>query len=339
MSAPAQPTDRWKAWDDFLETTPDTGFMQSSSWADLRLALGYEHFGAILKHRDRILGGAIVQKYSWSDESCLYYVQDGPVIPNDPAIAVEVFEAIMEEIENHGKAEQQTVSHLRIEPRWQKLPNFVSGFEPHSAEDDFMEPRKTLCVDLRPSESEILAQMKRKGRHRIGLAKKFGVSVVEDTSEQGIADFVSIYSATATRHGIEEKPPEYFEGLVAVFSPHHKVSIFFAEHDGKRIATQLVIYFGPRATSFFGGSLDTHRHLMAPYLMQFEIMCRAKARGYQWYDMWGIAAKDAENDSWYNFSIFKRNFGGVEVDLVPTLDYVYDRSAYDAYVAEETSSE
>jgi hypothetical protein len=55
--------------------------------------------------------------------------------------------------------------------------------------------------------------------------------------------------------------------------------------------------------------------------------------------MWGIAAKDAENDSWYNFSIFKRNFGGVEVDLVPTLDYVYDRAAYDAYVAEETYSE
>jgi peptidoglycan pentaglycine glycine transferase (the first glycine) len=276
MSAPAQPTDRWKAWDDFLETTPDTGFMQSSSWADFRLALGYEHFGAILKHRDRILGGAIVQKYSWSDESCLYYVQDGPVIPNDPAIAVDVFEAIMEEIENHRKAEQQTVSHLRIEPRWQKLPNFVSGFEPPSAEDDFMEPRKTLCVDLRPSEAAILAQMKPKGRYNIRVAQRHGVSVVEDTSEQGLADFQQIYEDMTERQEIEAKSPEYFAALISILSEQQKASIFFAEHQGSRLAGAIVVYCGRRATYFFGGSLDTRRNVMAPYLLHFEIMCRAR---------------------------------------------------------------
>src|SRR3954451_1752246 len=170
---PAPVTERWNAWDSFLETTPHTGFMQSSSWADFRLALGYEHFGAIVNSRDGILGGAIVQKCSYSPQSCFYYIQDGPVIPADDASAGEVFEVILEEIENRRKAEETVVSHLRIEPRWQRLPEFVSGFHELSIHDSFMEPRRTLCVDLRPSESEILAQMKRKGRHRIGLAKKF----------------------------------------------------------------------------------------------------------------------------------------------------------------------
>jgi hypothetical protein len=30
---------------------------------------------------------------------------------------------------------------------------------------------------------------------------------------------------------------------------------------------------------------------------------------------------------------FKRKFGGLELNLVPTLDYVYDPEAYDHYLA------
>ena len=32
-------------------------------------------------------------------------------------------------------------------------------------------------------------------------------------------------------------------------------------------------------------------------------------------------------------SVFKRKFGGQELNLVPTLDYVYDPAAYGDYVA------
>jgi peptidoglycan pentaglycine glycine transferase (the first glycine) len=120
--------DRWRAWDEFLEARPDTGFMQTSWWADFRIDAGYDHFAAILKHQGAILGGALVMKFSPTPLSCFYYIPDGPLLPGDESEAEEVFQALLEAIEAQRKTETVTVSHLRIEPRWERLPAFLSGF-------------------------------------------------------------------------------------------------------------------------------------------------------------------------------------------------------------------
>jgi lipid II:glycine glycyltransferase (peptidoglycan interpeptide bridge formation enzyme) len=326
--------DRWSAWDRFVETTVETGFMQSSWWVEFRNYCGFENFGITLADGETIVGGAVVLKYQYSDERCFYYIQDGPVLPEEPEVAEAVFQAVFEAIEARRQTEPQVVSHLRIEPRWLSLPGFVSGFRPiRPLADSFLETRDTRCIDLRPAEAAILAQMKPKGRYNIGVARRHGVSVIEDTSEQGLRDFQAIYEETAARQGMKPKPPDYFERLVASFSPAHSGALFFAEYQGRRIATALVVYFGRKATYFFGGSGDTDRQVMAPYLLHFEVMRAARARGLEWYDLWGIEPADEPEHPWHNFSVFKAKFGGLEVHLVPTLDYVYDQAAYDGYVA------
>jgi peptidoglycan pentaglycine glycine transferase (the first glycine) len=334
-SSPAVP-DRWQAWDRLLETTPDTGFMQSSWWAEFRTTAGFEHFGIMLKDRNTILGGAVVLKFTYADDHCFYYVPEGPVLPADDSVAGSVFEAILTAIEERRRTEQKRISHLRIEPRWQRLPGFVVGFQPvRPFSDVYFEPRNTQCIDLRPPEEAILAQMKPKGRYNIRVAQRHGVSVVQDVSEQGLADFQRIYEETAARQGMEAKPPDYFQALVSLLSSRRCGSVFFAEHQGARVAAAVVVYFGGRATYFFGGSLDTHREVMAPYLLHFEIMRAAKTLGHDWYDLWGTAPDDEPDHPWHDISVFKRKFGGVAVDLVPTLDYVYDAAAYDEYLAAE----
>jgi len=326
--------DRWSAWDSFLEATPDAGFMQSSWWADFRAVTGFEHFGAVLKSEGVILGGAMVLRLSHDSGSCFYYIQDGPVLPRNDEVAGEIFEATLAVIDEHRKADPQTVSHLRIEPRWPSRPEFVSGFQ-IAPNDIYVEPRRSLWIDLRPSEEEILAQMKPKGRYNIRVAQKHGVSIVEDASEQGLADFIGLYRETASRQDFEAKPPGYFRTLVQLLTSLRRGSIVFAEHQGTRLAGALVVYFGRRATYFFGGSLRTHRYLMAPYLLHFEIMRRCKAMGHEWYDLWGIAPENDPDHPWQNITSFKRKLGGVDVDLLPTLDYVDDAAAYDRYLAGE----
>jgi lipid II:glycine glycyltransferase (peptidoglycan interpeptide bridge formation enzyme) len=328
------PMDRWKEWDGFLETTPHTGFMQSSWWADFRLTYEFQHFAAILKAHGAIVGGAVVLKYAYAPESCFYYIPEGPVLPDDDSIAGEVFEAVFESIEDRRKTETQTVSHLRIEPRLNRLPAFLSGFRTIAPfADRYMEQRNTLCIDLRPSEPAILAQMKPKGRYNIGVARRLGVRVVEDTSAQGLRDFLSIYQETVCRKGIKSKPAKYFKRLLSILTSVRKGSLFFAEYQGLRLAAAVVVYFGPRASYLFGGSVARHRSVMAPYLLHFEIMRRAKAMGHEWYDLWGVAPENEPDHPLAKISVFKRKFGGSELRLVPTLDYVFDTAAYDNYVA------
>jgi lipid II:glycine glycyltransferase (peptidoglycan interpeptide bridge formation enzyme) len=338
LPSPA-PTARWKAWDSFLEAGPDTGFMQSSWWAELRLAFGFDHFGAIIKTQGGIIGGALVQRYSDSDGSCFYYIQDGPVLAGDELIAAEVFQAILNDIDEHRRTGSKVVSHLRIEPRWEQLPGFVSGFIALDPEDRFVEARDTLCIDLRPSENEILGQMKPKGRYNIGLARRHGVTVTEDSSERGFEDFLEIYKDTTTRQGLAGKPREYFQALRSTLLSVQRGSIFFAEYQGRRLAAALVVYFGRRATYFYGGSLAKDRHVMAAYLLHFEIMLKARAMNVEWYDFWGVAPRNVENHPWHDFSVFKRKFGGREVNLTRTMDLVYDRAAYDQYQARQRARE
>src|SRR5438876_4336520 len=265
VSSLAPATDRWLAWDAFLEATPDTGFMQSSWWADFRVGHEIEHFAVILKDGNGILGGALVMKYSYTSRRCFYYIPEGPALPGDESMAGEVFEAILEAIDERRKTEKQIVSHLRIEPRWERLPGFVRGFRTVPAlKDYYMEPRNTVCIDLLPSEEAILARMKPKARYNIGVARRHGVSVVEDASDQGLADFLSIYADTARRQGLAAKQPDYFQALVSILSSRQRGSMFFAQYRGQRLAAALVLYFGRRVTYFFGGSLASERQVMAP---------------------------------------------------------------------------
>lgn len=325
---------QWEAWDRYVAAAPAAGFMQTSWWAEFRVSAGFDHFAATLRHGGALVGGAVVLRYEYAPGECFYYIPEGPVLGDDPETAEPVFEAILATVDRRRATDPARVSHLRLEPRWERLPPFAHGFRDLPRRGDgFTEPRDTACVDLRQPEAAILAQMKPKGRYNVGIARRHGVAVVEDASPGGLDDFWRIYGATTDRHALDAKPPDYFADLVAVLVGTGHGSLFFAEHEGERLATAIVVFFGARATYFYGGSLAERRHVMAPYLLHFELMRLARARGCEWYDLWGVAPDDDVEHPWHNISVFKRKFGGREVRLVPTLDYVYDDAAYARYTA------
>ena len=328
--------DRWRDWDRFLEASPSGGFMQSSWWADFRVAAGYEHFGAVVSRNREVVGGALVMKMDADDGSCFYYVPEGPVLPADESLAEAVFANVLTAVENDRSTTGANASHLRIEPRWVSIPGFVRGFRRLPAfTDRFMEPRDTLCVDLRPPEADILAQMKPKGRYNIHVAQRHGVTVTEDPSEDGFRAFLDIYQEMTERQGIGGKPPGYFADMLSLLRMRGTGSLYFAERQGLRLAAAIVIFFGGRATYFFGASRNADRQVMAPYLLHFEIMRRARELGCEWYDFWGIAPSGSDDHPWQDITAFKRKFGGHELNFVPTLDHVFDPAAYDRYLAQE----
>jgi lipid II:glycine glycyltransferase (peptidoglycan interpeptide bridge formation enzyme) len=282
----------------------------------------------VLKDGETIVGGAVVFKRSFSPEKCYYYIPDGPVLLEDDSSVEQeqVFRAIMEFVEGKRQNEQQVVSHLCINPPWEYVPGFVRGF--HESSHYYGLPRDTQCVDLNASESAILAQMKPKGRYNIGVARRYGVSIVEDASPQGIEDFLNICAETFARKNLDGRDPSYFYDLISILSALERGSVFFAEYQATRLATALVVYFGRTATYYYGGSRTSHRNVMAPYLLQFEIMRKAKAFGCQRYDLFGVAPQSELSNGWTDISVFKRKFGGQELRFVPSLEYIYNPVAY-----------
>ncbi|MGD8379993.1 MAG: peptidoglycan bridge formation glycyltransferase FemA/FemB family protein [Gammaproteobacteria bacterium] len=334
------PDRAWSEWDQFVESRPDSGFMQTSWWAEFRAFSGYEYFGSVVRKDGAIVGGATVLRFAHASDACFYYIQDGPILPEDRELASETMDVILDNIEQHRRREGKTVTHLRLEPRWLSMPAFLSGYRPLPAlADPFTEPRDTLCVAVDADDESLLAGMKPKGRYNIRLAKRHGIDVCEDNSARGIADFIELYAETAERQALNAKPDDYFETLVPALDALGKGGIHFAELGGQRLAAAIVVYFGRRATYLFGGSTERLRHLMAPYALHFGIMREARARGCRWYDLWGIAPSGASAHPWEGITAFKRKFGGVEVNLTATLDRVYDQAAYRQYAADNCGSD
>ncbi len=316
-------------WDQFLlDNHPETGFMQSGWWAHYMNQRGWAHFGAILRDGDEILGGARVFRQPFSETFAFYYLPEAPVLPADASDAEQVFDATLQYLETKRKRESSIISHSRLELRWPTLPGHVKNFR---TGQNWLEPRNTLQVDLTLSEAEILAQMKPKGRYNIKLAKRHGVNIVQQTPLDGMAAFEQIHSDTARRQGMRGEESAMLKELAKILTTENRGVLLFAMLDGEPIAAALLVFFANRATYLFGGSLDSQRRVMAPYLLHFEAMLEAQRRGHTCYDFYGTAPPDQPDHAWAGISAFKRKFGGEELAFVQPIDYVYDEAGYSAY--------
>ncbi len=324
--------EQWsQEWDKFLTTTyPDTGFMQTSWWIDLMVRHGFDYMDSFYLVDGEILGGAkvLINEYQ---PGCFYlYIPDGPVLPENSDAAREQFRAIVAYLDQCRLAlPAQKFSHLRIEPKWAARPDFTADFREFNG---WFEPRSTVYVDLTASESTLLARMKYNGRHRIKKAAALGVTIVEDASSTAIPEFMAIYGDAMARKQLHPMNADFLVDLMHTLLAGGHGSLFFAEYEGQRIAAAIVIYFGERATYFFAGSRGEFQKLMAPYLLNYTIMLHAKALGYKWYDLYGVAPTDDPAHPWAGISVFKRNLGGVDVHFIPVLDYVFDEATYGDYL-------
>jgi lipid II:glycine glycyltransferase (peptidoglycan interpeptide bridge formation enzyme) len=327
-------------WDQMIINSPDSGFLQSSFWGEFREKVGWETTKIGLFSKSQLTGGAHVHRFQFKDGTNFLLIAEGPALAaaEGPVVTgVADFEEGGTMLINAAKdlADEKT-SHLRVESRRQKKSTVFAEFRESSSS---MEPRNTLVIDLVKPKSAILAAMKPKARYNIKVAEKHGVTVDEATNEAGLKIFLAIYDETLKRNQFAGKGDFYFQALLPMIQKPRTGKIFIASFDGKPCAAALVIFFGGRATYFFGGSSGDNRETMAPYKLYWEIMKYAKAQGYAEYDFWGVTpgVKDVAHP-WAKISEFKRKFGGKQLDFLPTLDFVFNENLYRSYVRGESPS-
>ena len=74
---------------------------------------------------------------------------------------------------------------------------------------------------------------------------------------------------------------------------------------------------------------------MSPYLLHFEIIKHAKKLGCRWYDWYGLSPVENEtNHPWHGFTVFKKKFGGKQMNYIGAYDFVYNKKMYEEYLKE-----
>ena len=106
--------------------------------------------------------------------------------------------------------------------------------------------------------------------------------------------------------------------------------IVTVSHEGEVLAAALVTFYGNVASYLYGGS-GGDRSLMAPYLMHWAAIKRAKQEGCAVYDLLAIAPPEKENHVHAGLTRFKTQFGGESVRMLGSWDLVHSRFWYTMY--------
>lgn len=197
----------------------------------------------------------------------------------------------------------------------------------HPARGDH-HPETSLILDLGFENEELLDQMKPKGRYNIKVAQKHGVKV---KASQDVSAFYALLEKTGGRDGFGIHPKRYYEKMLETLGEH--AQLLLAEHEGKVVAGGIFVYLDEWAVYYYGASGNDHRHLMAPYLIQWEAIREAKKRYCKYYDFLGIAPDDGKKHPWAGVTSFKKKFGGEVVHYPQARDLMRRPFLYRVYWA------
>jgi len=308
------------AWNQFLSTRPNSHLLQTGEWGELKASFVWEPVrivseddGAQVLFRKLPLGFTI-----------------GYIPKANPG------QSIWKEIDFVCK--QHRAIFLKLEPNLgddQPFSRFPLTLKPSSYN---IQPPRTIIVDLNGTEEQILSRMKQKTRYNIRLSEKKGVTVRPWADHTAFHDMMLV---TGGRDGFGVHSEEYYRRAYELLHPKGMCEILVAEYDGKPLAALFVACHGNRAYYLYGASTDEERNRMPTYLLQWEAMKWAKARGCEEYDLWGVPDEDeatlesnfeTRHDGLWGVYRFKRGFGGQLKRAAQAMDRVYNPFLYQLYL-------
>ena len=317
-------------WNNFIKNHSDAHLLQTGEWGELKSAFGWEPVRIILDDRNGV-------------QILFRHLPFGLTLAYMPKLAIGNQKLIGNEkfwLEVDAICKKHRAVFLKIEPdAWQS--DFILPNTSHTALSTSMhniQPPRTITVDLRASEEEILARMKQKTRYNIRLAAKKGVSV---RPWDDLPAFHEMMLVTGGRDGFGVHSLEYYRRAYELFYPTCMAELFVAEYQGKPLAALMVFACGHRAWYVYGASNDEERNRMPTYLLQWEAMRWARSKGAEEYDLWGVPDEDEESlethftersDGLWGVYRFKRGFGGEVKRAAQALDRIYNPLLYKLYL-------
>ncbi len=312
-------------WSEFTSAHPESHILQDGRWGNLKSGFGWEvervicgESGAQILFRKIPLGFSIA------------YIPKGPIGEISDNLVIEVDEI----------CKTHRAIFLKIEPFEWESDQMQSGFARSGFDySSSIQPRRTVIIDLTQTEDELLAGMKQKTRYNIRLAEKKEITIRESKDFTAFHK-MALVTGQRDRFGIHSL--EYYQTMMELFEQNGDARLLMALYEGTPIAGIIVFARGRNSWYMYGASTDVERNRMPTYLLQWEGMKWAKAKGCTMYDLWGIPdheeteleamfAEKEHHDGLWGVYRFKRGFGGKIFRSVGAWDKPYYPQLYKLY--------
>jgi len=190
-----------------------------------------------------------------------------------------------------------------------------------SASPVFVQPRRTLLMDLSKGDEELFAAMRKKTRQYIHKAERAAV-VTEESRD--VDRFMKVLSAVGQRDRFAIRSREYFETLLSAFGD--RALLMFARIGDEDTGAMLLVRMADRAWELYGGWSGAHAEARPFYLLKWRAMLRMRQLGVRRYDMYGLA--DSADDPLAGVENFKLGYGGEVVEWIGALETPVRKALY-----------
>jgi lipid II:glycine glycyltransferase (peptidoglycan interpeptide bridge formation enzyme) len=185
----------------------------------------------------------------------------------------------------------------------------------------FVQPRRTLLMDLRLDPDALQAAMRKKTRQYIHKAERAGV-VTEETRD--LDRFLAVLRIVGERDRFALHSRAYFERILTGFG--ERALVMMARVGSEDVGAMMLVRMGGRAWELYGGWSGAHDEARPFYLLKWHAMMRMRALGAMRYDMWGLADRPSSDpaaksdDPLAGVENFKLGFGGEVVEWIGALE-------------------
>ncbi len=191
----------------------------------------------------------------------------------------------------------------------------------------------TVLIDTAPELDDILASFNQKGRHALRRAERDGVTVYPaEVNEPNMQQMYQLLAATAAgRFDASLRSYDYYRNFWKSFAENETGSLFFAEFEGRIVASAFCMYLGKKGTYKDGASERDKSTYGASQLLQWEVIKWMKERGVTSYDLCGTPHSSRINDTThphYGMGRFKTSLNKHVTDYVGCWDVVVNPRAY-----------
>ena len=313
-----------KEWEEFLAVRPEANFLQSWHWGVFHQSLGKEICRKGFYSEGRLLG-VMLSVIENAKRARYLTVPGGPIIDWDnPALT----EAFVKEIKIIAR--EENCSFVRVRPQLPSDDRSKNIFRRHGFINApiHLHAELTSQLDLAGSEEELLAGMRKATRYEIKKANSLGISVSATDEVSAIKDFYNLQVLTSRRQKFVPFTRRFLEEQFKIFSQAKKALLYSAKIGDQLLAQAFVIFYGQEAAYHYGASAQEGRKYPGAYLIQWEAIKEARKRGMKRYNFWGVAPADQKRHRFFGVSVFKRGFGGFDLEYLHAQDLVINYPRY-----------
>lgn len=264
-------------WDDYILEHGGHP-LQLWGWGQVKSAHGWKAERFFALEDDEVIGAAqvLIRPVPFPFRSFAY-------IPRGPIAETSLVEPFLKEVASVVKREYSSIM-LSFEISSREVKNFMLA---QRSRTHILSP-ETILLDLRKSESDLLAAMAKKTRQYIRKSAAEGIELKRVRTKQDFDDCLAMYEQTAARAHFAIHHRQYYVDIWQQMGDHSPV--FAAYLDGRPIAFLWMAMSADIAYELYGGMNEDGQRLRANYALKWYVIRKAKEWGLQEYDFGGLVA-------------------------------------------------